>query len=144
MLQMPGALPDEVFNAKDFPHTSAYLARYAAAVKASMMDQVPSITGQEAAEVIRQSEYFEQSHAVVPGATSLSEGQLVKVWRTDDLSSGVKHCDSGKLIGLSSQEIVISSTAPEGHELHLHFLGRNFKVIPMPNESQSAVACMAT
>ncbi|KAH7358858.1 hypothetical protein B0T11DRAFT_355454 [Plectosphaerella cucumerina] len=136
MLQMPGALPEEVFNAKDFPHTSVYLARYATAVKDTMMDQVPSMTGQEAAEVIRQSEYFEQSHAVVPGATGLSEGQRVKVWRTDDLSSGVKHCDGGKLIGLSSQEIVISSTAPEGHELHLNFPRRNFKVIPMSAESQ--------
>lgn len=136
MLQMPGALPEEVFNVKDFPQTSAYLARYAAAVKASMMDQVPSMTGQEAVEVIRRSKYFEQSHAVVPGATVLSEGQMVKVWRTDDLSSGVKHFDSGKLIGLSSQEIVIGSTAPEGHELHLHFPRRNFKVIPMSTESQ--------
>jgi hypothetical protein len=136
MLQMPGALPGEVFNAKYFPHTSAYLERYAAEVNSSMMDQVPSMISQEAAEVIRQSEYFEQSHVVVPGATGLSEGQLVKVWRTDELSSGVKHFDSGKLIGLSSQEISISSTAPKGHELYLHFSRRNFKAIPMPTETQ--------
>ncbi|KAM0325792.1 hypothetical protein ACHAQA_007094 [Verticillium albo-atrum] len=131
LTNVPSCLSDEFFNAEIFPLTFSYLARYqdqepfrrAAAAGPSSV-----LTGAEAAATIQQAELFEKNNVVEPDPTGLLASQDVKVWRNDDLTSSTKHIDSGKLLGLSAKEIVISGTTSLGAEVHFHYPRKNFTV----------------
>ena len=61
----------------------------------------------------------------------LKKGQEVEVWPID---SGSKHRDTGALLGLSKEEVVLS-VKPEayGAELRLHFPRTNFRIRAVNN-----------
>lgn len=127
---MPGSLPEAIFNSNQFPHTILYLAKYQNTTQGTHRAATPTLSGKEAAQIIQQAGFLKHSSNLTADSTELSVRQPVRVWRTDDISSAIKHFDSGKLLGLSSQEVIISSFTPKGNELHLHFPRRNIRVIP--------------
>ncbi|PON23126.1 glutathione S-transferase [Trichoderma gamsii] len=127
---VPGSLPEAIFNSDQFPHVMLYLARYQDATQGTHGAATPTLSGKEAAQIIQQAGFLEHSSNLTADSTELSIRQPVKVWRTNNISSAIKHFNSGKLLGLSSQEVIISSFTPKGDELHLHFPRRNIRVIP--------------
>lgn len=119
----------EYFNSDIFPRSLAYIARYKEKVtQANQSITAEQLSGEAAVCIIEQSNFVEESKRVDKDPVELSEGQTVRVWRTDDLTSANNHFDSGRLVGLTVQEVVISVKTSKGVEVHLHYPRRNFTI----------------
>lgn len=114
ILEIPGALPAEQFSAEIYPKVFAWIDRFRAAVEEAKAKNKPrTLTGDEAAAEITTAA-FQVADADVDGrdfeaaAMGLGRGDTVTVGPTDFGSS----CrDEGKLVSLSSQEVVIEAKA---------------------------------
>lgn len=116
ILEIPGALPEELFSAKAYPKVFAWVDRFRATVEEAKAKNKPrSVSGDEAAAEIANSAFHEAEGAVDALDTDartqgLSKGDAVTVGPTDFGSS----CrDAGKLLSLSSEEVVIEARAGE-------------------------------
>ncbi|KAK3945895.1 hypothetical protein QBC46DRAFT_370266 [Diplogelasinospora grovesii] len=123
---LPGALPPNY--EKQFPKVFAWIKRFRGAVSATKKTQgdPKTLSGEEAAKIIRQSSFNESEKAVEESEAvvqfhKLKSGQLVEVWPTD---SGSSHKDVGKLVALSSKEVVIETKAG----VHVHAPRHGFRV----------------
>jgi hypothetical protein len=122
LASVPDALPKQFFSEVIYPRTHAYLARYKDAVE-SARDIAPRptiLSGSEAAQTILRSEYAETGGVVMGDPTGLQQGQVVAVYRNDDLSSKRKHRDIGRLVALTPREVAITKEVRPSVEIRIH------------------------
>ena len=128
LFQLPDALPKDFFNKQTYPKTIAWRERYNAAI-ASAKEMVPKpteLTGPDAVSKILKSGFNEEKTKVESDPCNLQEGEEVDMYPID---TGYDRKDSGKLIGLSRNESVISCLSQqEGKEIHIHHPRWNFHV----------------
>ena len=120
---MPGALPETFFSAKIYPHTHAWLDSYRAAVAAGRSQTAAPelLPGPEAANLIIGSGFAEPEGTTTEDPTNLKKGQLVAVYRNDDIVSKTNHRDIGRLITLTPHETTIAINAQgTDKELRIH------------------------
>ncbi len=124
---LKGALPQELISGKQYPKVFAWITRFnnvLEAAKAKAPKPV-SLKGGAAAERILNAPFVDQDLGVDPtDPLELQQGTEVEVFPVD---SGIHHHDHGRLIGLSEDEIVLSTLA-EGRELRLHYPRTGFRI----------------
>lgn len=131
LADMDDALPKGIFSAKDFPKTYAWFDRYKAAISKAMKEmdtsgKVRQIEGQDAVKEISEGPFGENQPAIDErDPTGLQGGEQVNGYPTD---TGFSRKDAGKLVGLTSQEVVIASKAKNGAEIRVHHPRWNFAV----------------
>lgn len=110
---LPGALPPDQVSETRFPKVFAWIKRFDRVVSAGA-DEIPSVSGEEAAQTIVGSSYFEAQDVKVDEteplgkALGLKEGERVVVFPVDN---GSTHKDSGVLLGLDGKEVVFETVA---------------------------------
>lgn len=127
---MKGALDEDIFSSKTFPRTYAYIERFNALVKEKIKSHAKPIElkGEAAARVVLNASYVEQPSVDELDPLRLSGGELVEVWPTD---TGFNHRDTGKLVGLDRNQIVIERKAGDGtSDVRIHFPRTLFRVRP--------------
>jgi hypothetical protein len=85
-----------------------------------------ALSGAEAAEMIA-GEGFAVEEASVDGSdpSGLKKGEEVEIWPID---SGFSHKDRGRLVGLSTGEVVIEGRMESGKEVRIHCPRHGFRV----------------
>lgn len=141
---MEGSLPEEQFDARNYPRTYAWVQRFMEEVK---------IARERAAKPARldgktmNAKILDASSPTEPTAFEsndpfdLKSGDIVEVFPSD---YGQAHKDRGTLIGLTALEIVIRNSKG----LHLHFPRWNFRIrktaapstIPPPSKAKKLPA----
>lgn len=117
-----GSLPSELFSAKLFPKTYAWFDRYSAAVSQAMEKmqadgKVRSLEGDDAVREIVAGPLGEKKLQIDPqDPTGLKEGEPVIGYPQD---TGFTRKDRGSLVGLTGQEVVISSKSKSGAEIRI-------------------------
>lgn len=128
---IPGGLPDDFFSSKQYPKTFAWRDRYSEAVKkaAAELGERPVIQGPEAAKRISGSKFRESLvHVDERDFTGVKEGSKVESWPIDD-HSGRKNHESGELVGLNHQEVVIQKKIPhEETTIRVHLPRWNYRI----------------
>ncbi|KXX81819.1 Glutathione S-transferase U4 [Madurella mycetomatis] len=105
----PPALDPARVSRERFPRVFAWIERFQAAVREAKGGEVRTLSGEEAAAVIRTAGLFEESRLGVDETESLvralglRRGDVVEVWPTD---SGSGHRDRGRLVGIGTDEVV--------------------------------------
>lgn len=111
---LPGALSSDQISKTQFPKVFAWIERFDEAVNASgqNLGKVPTVSGEEAAQTIVHSSYFEgsanevvQTEPLVK-ALGLKSGDNVVVFPLD---TGSSHKDLGILVRLDGKEIVFET-----------------------------------
>jgi len=124
---LKGALPRELISDKQYPKVFAWIARFNDALKAAK-GKAPTpatIKGDAAAQRILNAAFHDKDLGIDSAdPLELRQGDEVEVFPID---SGTKHKDSGHLIGLAEDEIVLS-TQVNGKELHLHYPRTGFRI----------------
>lgn len=121
LLDMKGALPEQLFGKKQYPRTHAWIERFSAAI-AKAKASVPKATtleGNEAVQRIAQAGFAEAEGDVdEEDPLRLKKGQEVEVWPTD---TGFGHRDRGQLVSLTKDEVVIAAKTKVGEtEVRIH------------------------
>lgn len=133
---LPGALPSDQISKTQFPKVFAWIERFDKAVNAAgqNLGKVPTVSGDEAAQTIVQSSYFEgsdtevvQSEPLVK-ALGLKSGDNVVVFPLD---TGSSHKDLGILLRLDTKEIAFETkTDLEGSPaVHVHAPRHGFRIV---------------
>lgn len=121
-------LPRQVISDKVFPGTFSWIARYRAAVeKAKAANPKPALLdGQQAADHVFRSDRA-YSHAAVDSddPSDLKKGIEVEIYAAD---WGTEHRDSGRLVGLSPDEVTIAVKSQGDVEIRVHAPRTGFKV----------------
>ncbi|KAL6831397.1 hypothetical protein J3E69DRAFT_329372 [Trichoderma sp. SZMC 28015] len=127
-----GAIPDEWIPRGEFPKVFAWMERFksVAAKAQEELGEVKTLTGDEAAELILGSEFYEEEGQVNEGDAlvqqlGLKKGQLVRVWPTD---TGVNHKELGELVSINEKEVVVEAKAEEGGSTRVHAQRHGFAV----------------
>lgn len=127
LLMLPGSFPEDYFNSRRYPRVMAWRERYMSAIaKAKEAAPKPNqVEGPEAVERILNCDFNDDEMEVEGDDLSgLKAGETVTMKPVD---TGYSHEDTGKLIGLTGREAVISITSQEGaKEVHLHYPRWNF------------------
>ncbi|KAK2019318.1 glutathione S-transferase [Colletotrichum eremochloae] len=115
---IPGALPKEQISPERFPKVFAWIGRFQKAVSAAKKaaPRVATVSGDEAACIVASSPYNEAAGRVdaadaLVAAEGFAAGDEVILWPTD---TGASHKDTGKLVGLDGDEVVIEVQGPKG------------------------------
>lgn len=128
LLQIPGAFPEDWFNSKRYPKTMAWRDRYNAAI-AKAKESAPKpmeLEGPAAVEKILGSDFEEEKLQVEADPSGLKEGQGVEMFPID---TGYNQRDTGKLVGLSASEAVVSTKSQQGSkEMRVHYPRWNFTI----------------
>lgn len=146
LASMPNAFLDgsgsqEVgLSAEQFPRLFAWISRFNDAIRAARKSQpslATKVDGATAARAICAAAYADACSSTAPSVDSrdpvartagLVAGQRVVLWPTD---TGVSHKDVGKLVRLSSDEVVIEVAANEDAPcVLLHAPRHGFRVRP--------------
>lgn len=133
---MPDALPKDLFSAKEFPRTFAWFDRYTEAVSKAMKKmesdgKVRQLEGDAAVKEISEGPFGEKQLSIdKQDPTGLKEGEHVHGYPQD---TGFTRRDEGQLVGLTTQEVVISSKAQSGVEIRVHHPRWNFAVERVPS-----------
>ncbi|OAG35666.1 hypothetical protein AYO21_10137 [Fonsecaea monophora] len=124
---LKGALPRELISDKKYPKVFAWIARFNDALKVAKA-QAPkpaSLKGDAAAERILNASFVDKDLGVDPAdPLGLPQGTEVEVFPID---SGTQHHDRGRLVGLTEDEVVLSTQA-KGKEVRLHFPRTGFRI----------------
>ncbi|KAK5119832.1 hypothetical protein LTR85_007158 [Meristemomyces frigidus] len=131
LFQLPGAFPEEFFNEKRHPKTMAWRDRYSTAIaKAKESAAKPSeLEGPDAVSKILASGMREDHLTFEDDPCGLQQGQEVEMYPID---TGSNFKDSGKLVGMSASEAVISTTTQQdGKEVRIHYPRWNFTIEPL-------------
>lgn len=126
---MKGALPPHVASEELFPKTWAWLARFAATTRAAAKNQPKpkNLSGEEALKAIAAAKWSDDVEGVQSGDPSgLKQGQVIQIWPTD---SGFKNRDQGKLVGLTTKEIVWETKTKEGNVVRVHAPRSGFRIM---------------
>jgi hypothetical protein len=122
---MKGALDASVISVEHYPRVYAWVARFDAAIKTATkaMPKPVTLKGADAAKWVLEEAANTDSMTTVDSSDPLRlrRGDSVQVWPTDSGSSGK---DSGKLVGLRSDEVVIEGAKGA----RIHFPRVNFRV----------------
>ncbi|ETS74878.1 hypothetical protein PFICI_13362 [Pestalotiopsis fici W106-1] len=127
---LPGALPADVIGPSRYPKVFAWIDRFGKVTAAKGAAGKPkAVTGDEAAKIITGSGFAESDETVdesevVVQAQGLKAGDDVRVWPSD---YGSKHKDAGKLVAITSKQIVIETQGPAG-KVRLHAPRHGFKI----------------
>jgi hypothetical protein len=125
---LKGALPAEYISAERFPKTFKWIERFDAAVMAAVKEngKAKALSGAEAAEKIGSEGFAEKESSVDESDPSgLKKGTEVEVWPID---SGFSHKDRGKLVGLTTKEIVIEGRMEGGKGVRIHCPRHGFRI----------------
>ncbi|GAB7343540.1 hypothetical protein MBLNU457_1550t1 [Dothideomycetes sp. NU457] len=119
----------EVLGKEVYPRTYAWVARYKAAVKAAVKaNKVVKVKGDVARKFVLGAQVNGSVGVDEKDPLKLKKGQDVVVFPID---TGFKHKDTGKLVALNKEEVVIAVKAPEGSgQVHLHAPRWGFRVLP--------------
>ncbi|KIW27179.1 uncharacterized protein PV07_06941 [Cladophialophora immunda] len=124
---LKGALPRELISDKGYPKVFAWIARFNNVLKAAKA-QAPkpaSLKGDAAAERILNASFVDKDLGVDPAdPLGLQPGTEVEVFPID---LGTQHHDQGRLVGLTEDEVVLSTQA-KGKEVRLHFPRTGFRI----------------
>ncbi|KAI0134163.1 glutathione S-transferase [Xylariales sp. AK1849] len=128
---LPGALPENVVSAKQFPKVFAWIERFSKVMgqRSKQVDQPRTLNGEEAAKLVVTSAFAEDEgdvdgSEVYVTAEALKSGDTVKVWPTD---TGASHKDTGKLLAATSNQVVVEIQGQAGG-VRLHAPRHGFKV----------------
>lgn len=136
LIGLEGALPSELFNEKQFPKVYAWVARFNSAYRKarSAAAKPTSLKGSEAKQRISQAAFAETKLTVDKNdPLRLNAGDEVEVWPID---SGFKHRDRGRLLKLSTTEVVIAIQSEDHEEIHLHTPRNNFRIAAVNSASK--------
>jgi hypothetical protein len=125
---LKGALPLDYISASKFPKTFAWIERFDMVVLAAMKNNgaATKISGKEAMQTVGNGEWAEEEANVDGGDPSgLRKGEVVEVWPID---SGFSRKDRGRLLGLSTREVVIEGRTEEGGQVRIHAPRHGFRV----------------
>jgi len=125
---LKGALPASYISPQHFAKTYAWIERFNLAVLSSIKSNgpAPKISGKETVEKIKGEGWAEGELGVDEGDPSgLRKGEIVEVWPTD---SGFNHRDRGRLVGLSTAEIVVEGMMEGGEGVRIHCPRHGFRV----------------
>lgn len=127
LLMLPGSFPEDYFNDKRYPKVMAWRERYMNTIaKAKEAQPEPKkLEGPDAVNQILAGDFNDDEMEVEGDDPSgLKAGQNIIMKPVD---TGYENPDSGKLIGLTGREAVISTTSKQGEkEIHLHYPRWNF------------------
>jgi len=129
LIGLKGALPRDLISEKQYPKVFAWVARFNKVTKAAKAaaKKPTTLTGDAAAQRILNARFADKEIGVDGhDPLGLKHGDQVEVWPTD---SGMRHKDRGRLIGLSTNEVVLE-VKPDGEskEIRLHFPRTNFRI----------------
>lgn len=129
---LPGALPADVIGPARYPKVFAWIERFGkvTAAKGKANGKPREVAGEEAAKIITGSGFAEEQLGgvdeteIVVKAQGLKAGDDVRVWPSD---YGSKHKDAGKLVAITSKQIVIETQGAAG-KVRLHTPRHGFKI----------------
>ncbi len=129
LAELKGALPSEVISETQFPKVFSWIGRFRKAVSAAK-SQAPKpvrLKGADAVKQILAAEFAEAEESVDQSdPLGLSKGEEVQVWPID---SGFKHKDRGRLVSLTSKEVVIAKPSKVGgKEIHVRTPRHGFRI----------------
>lgn len=139
IINMSGAVPAEMVSADKFPNVWAWMDRFSRAVEVrkKQAGEPKTFTGDEATVLIAKSPFAEPKRAAVDAddlvvaAHQLREGDAVQLWPTD---TGSLHKDAGKLVSMTSKEIVIETQGRHGG-VRVHASRHGFRVRKQRDEA---------
>ena len=134
---MKGALPEDVISKKQYPKAFAWIARFNQTMKAARAKapKPTTLKGKEAAQRIESAAFAENQLSVDSNdPLKLQAGTKVAVWPTD---SGFKHKDTGTLLGLDANEIVIGVKTQSGQDIRIHCPRQQFRIETVSGDSSS-------
>ena len=129
---MKGALPPSVISEKQFPKVFAWIARFNRAISDAMSaaPKAMNLQGADAVKRILASSYGESEGLVDESdPLGLKKGQFIEVWPID---SGSSYHDRGRLVALTSQEVVFlaeTKLGQKGVRIHCPRAGFRIKAI---------------
>ncbi|KJX97398.1 hypothetical protein TI39_contig498g00001 [Zymoseptoria brevis] len=109
---LPGSFPEDYFNEKRFPNVLAWRERYKAAIEKAK-ETAPKPTEIEGKECVQKTfaSVFHDLKVESDDPSGLKEGHQIAMAPID---TGYNSADSGKVVGLTNMEAVISTTSKEG------------------------------
>ncbi|KAE9378188.1 glutathione s-transferase-related protein-like protein [Stipitochalara longipes BDJ] len=125
---LKGALPPDYISAQQFPKTFAWVERFDAVALAAMKKNgaAQKIPGAEALKAVGNGEWAEEEASVdEKDPSELKKGEMVEVCPID---SGFSRKDTGRLVGLSTSEVVIEVRTQEGAQVRIHAPRHGFRV----------------
>lgn len=119
--EIKAALPPSLISKVKFPKVHAWIDRFSKAVSAakSSAPKPTTLKGAEAIKYVTQAKFSEPEGDVdASDPLGLKKGQDVESWPID---SGFKHHGRGRLVSLTSKEVVLASQSKvRGKELRIH------------------------
>ncbi|KAL8735084.1 MAG: hypothetical protein Q9181_002942 [Wetmoreana brouardii] len=112
-----------------FPKVYAWVDRFdrATRVAEDSAPKLATLKGAEAVKEIAQAEFPESDGNIdAEDPMKLKKGQYVE---SSPVNSGFRHRDSGQLVNLIQQEVVLKTQAKIGHrDIHVHHPRTNFRI----------------
>lgn len=133
---LKGALPRELISDQKYPKVFAWIARFNDALKTAKAKapKPASLKGDAAVERILNAPFADADLGVDSAdPLGLQQGADVEVFPID---SGTHHRDRGHLIGLTEDEVVLSTQA-KGKEVRLHFPRTGFRIRAVTGGTQA-------
>ncbi|MCJ1364147.1 hypothetical protein MMC16_003256 [Acarospora aff. strigata] len=129
LADMKGALPPDVISEELYPKVFSWIGRFKKAISAakSSAPKPARLKGADAVKQIVAAEYAEDEEDVDQSDPSgLKKGEDVQVWPID---SGFGHKDRGRLVSLTSKEVVIAKQSKVGaKEIHVRTPRHGFRI----------------
>jgi hypothetical protein len=124
------ALKDSYISPTQFPKTFAYMARFHAALKAarSVAPKPIKISGPQVVGHLSSARFYDSIVGEFDASDPIDvkPGEQVTVYPTD---SGVNHRDTGKLVALTPNEVVLEKRTKLGDfDVRVHFPRWGFRV----------------
>ncbi|KAJ0160259.1 hypothetical protein CTA2_8270 [Colletotrichum tanaceti] len=118
LASIPGALPKEQISIEKFPRVFAWIERFQKTVSEAKKaaPKVETVSGDEAASLVASSPYNDAGGRVdaedaLVAAEGLKAGDEIILWPAD---TGASHKDTGKLLSLDGDEVVIEVQGQKG------------------------------
>jgi hypothetical protein len=129
-MNMPGALQSTYISENQFPKVFAWVGRFKEALQQAKAGG-PKPVRIKVDELIKHmagSVFFEPVGEIdAHDPTALKAGDEVTVWPID---SGFKHRDTGKLLGLTPHDMILSKrTKVDNLEIHVHMPRWGFRIV---------------
>lgn len=128
VLGLKGALPPTLVSAEKFPKVFAWISRFNAAIEEAKKAAPKPTTfkGADAIKHITQADFYESEGEVDSSdPLGLKKGQDIESWPID---TGFRHHDRGKLVSLTSKEVVFAvQSKVGGKEVRIHHPRWNFR-----------------
>ncbi|KAK2743374.1 hypothetical protein FQN55_007313 [Onygenales sp. PD_40] len=128
---LKGALDRDIISEVHFPRVFAWMSRFRKALSEaeSGTSKPTTLSGIQVLDRLGAAEFMEPNGKFDDGdALKLHPGQDVVVWPTD---GGSNYKDSGKLVALSAQEVVVQRPTMDNRaDIRIHFPRTNFRIVP--------------